>query len=91
MKTVPCLFSKISFADNKQYFENDTDTIEKSYDRAEKLIVNMGLTENQYKTLEYYIEGKGTTEISRLLCVAACTVWRYRSALQQKCAALSNM
>lgn len=77
--TLP-IFENI-LVDNKQYFENDMDTIEKSYDRAEKLIVNMGLTENQFKTLEYYMEDKGTTEISRLLCVAVCTLWRYRSAL----------
>ena len=74
-----------------QPFSDETYVEERSYARAQNIIENMELTEKQAKTLEYYMEGKSTGEISRLLSVAAVTVWRYRTAVRQKYMALTEL
>ena len=62
----------------------DDNNAEKSLENVENIIAGMNLNPKQRQTLEYYMQGKGVCEISRLLSVATCTVWRYRTALQEK-------
>ena len=57
---------------------------EKYTEKVEKIISAMDLTERQSKVLDYYLQGKGICEISRLLSLSLSTVWRTRLSLQQK-------
>lgn len=83
--------SETLLAEDVQPFADEAELKETSYDRAEEIIGRLGLTEKQSKALQYYMEGKSTGEISRLLSVAAGTVWRYRNAIRQKYAELANI
>lgn len=67
-----------------QPFEDSTQEKERSLNRVEKIIQNMALSDKHAKTLEYYMQGKGVVEIARLLCVANCTIWRYRMYLRRR-------
>lgn len=78
-------------AEDVQLFTDETELKENSYDRAEEIIGSLGLTKKQSKALQYYMEGKSTGEISRLLSVAVGTVWRYRNAIRKKYAELANI
>lgn len=78
-------------AEDVQLFTDETELKENSYDRAEEIIGSLGLTKKQFKALQYYMEGKSTGEISRLLSVAVGTVWRYRNAIRKKYAELANI
>ena len=78
-------------AEDVQLFTDETELKVNSYDRAEEIIGSLGLTKKQSKALQYYMEGKSTGEISRLLSVAAGTVWRYRNAIRKKYAELANI
>ena len=83
--------SETLLAEDVQPFTDEAELKESSYDRAEEIIGRLGLTEKQSKALQYFMEGKSTGEISRLLSVAAGTVWRYRNAIRQKYAELANI
>lgn len=56
----------------------------KDAEKVEKIVSVMDLTERQSKVLDYYLQGKGICEISRLLSLSLSTVWRTRLSLQQK-------
>lgn len=62
----------------------EENTIEESHEKVEKTIRAMHLTNRQKLTLDCYMKGMGVMEISRLLNVATCTVWRNRMQLQRK-------
>ncbi len=77
-----CKISRNNVIVNVEPFSENN--AEKDAEKVEKIVSAMDLTERQTKVLDYYLQGKGICEISRLLSLSLSTVWRTRLSLQQK-------